>query len=764
MPVDAIDAQVQGLISGAQVELQKKIGQEDEADHARKAAEKKIAIKKEELKSSNFQREIFNRQSDVDNKMRQILGGAAGHEAADALNGWQNNQQLQAKLTEAQKNLFREAMAKNPKAAAEGANALNRLTQQPGFEAAIKSPQQMGTLQQGLLEHPAAEQPMGQVLQNRFMQSPKADNQAKNQFLRFGLERAKKGELDAIRRAGDMLGTLAKHNVGKTAQRAAMSMAQRAASGNATSNLDAFVQHPGVARLPSFARTKATELLAKTDGRPEVKEGFEQLASHPKFHVQTAQNKGRFFSTIGTGRPSEYRAITDKALTALQSPGFPRRAGQVGRLLGKMSAAVGQGGAAGVDPEKLIRSAKASMLPTPPTLASAEGLSEKDATRVRSENRAKIIQFFTKLQRVYELGEKRLNAAKYLEDVNALQNLRDAGEVDVSMLPPEDRAFVAERKEAVAAKLDKVRTLQRRRSRELRTKRMPPARRRAMAAARRAQGRQPKYFNPNVGLGSGSAAFTRQVVNDNRPAPLPQSAVRAQAAQSSARAQMQTSAFSVGEEIAHALSQLGDGPLTPQRAGQVAGAIAQRVAEQVAAQVAEQLLAQRPVGIADPRVVEIPEGERDLIRKRERTQTGKVDGWGIPRSFERDLGGAQRSAVKPHASELEGERPPSHDELAAEIYKGRMLVRDPAAIRSLGDLLAVPWKQLTKPELALLKNMGWNQQSWDTKESPAAKWPISMATPFAALNPTQRESVRKLGFTAHDWDERVQAFTMGKNA
>jgi hypothetical protein len=242
--------------------------------------------------------------------------------------------------------------------------------------------------------------------------------------------------------------------------------------------------------------------------------------------------------------------------------------------------------------------------------------------------------------------------------------------------------------------------------------------------------------------------------------------MRAQVAQSNARATTRgaTPTFSVGDSVTAALAQLGDGPMTPQRAGQVAQAIASQVAAQVAAQVAEQLLSQQPpVGIADPRNVEIPQGEKDLIRKKERTQSGKVDGWGIPRSFERDLGGTQNTVTKPRA-EVESERPPTYDELEAETYKGRMLVKDPSAIRTLGDLMAVSWKQLTKPEMALLKNMGWTQQNWDTKETPAAKWPMSMATPFANLNPTQRESVRKLGFTPHDWDKRVQAFTMGKNA
>ena len=121
MAIEAIDVQIQSLISSAQLDNQDKIGKDDEADHARKNAEKKIALKKESLKSTNQSRETFNKSNEVQNKMRQILGGQHGKEAADNLNEWQNNKALQQKLTDAQKNMFREAMAKNPAKATKAA-------------------------------------------------------------------------------------------------------------------------------------------------------------------------------------------------------------------------------------------------------------------------------------------------------------------------------------------------------------------------------------------------------------------------------------------------------------------------------------------------------------------------------------------------------------------------------------------------------------------------------------------------------------------
>ena len=93
-----------------------------------------------------------------------------------------------------------------------------------------------------------------------------------------------------------------------------------------------------------------------------------------------------------------------------------------------------------------------------------------------------------------------------------------------------------------------------------------------------------------------------------------------------------------------------------------------------------------------------------------------------------------------------------------------MLVKDPTQVRSLADIFGSTWKELSRAESALLTNLGWSQGAWDTRDNPGAKWPKAMATPFASLSPLQREAVGKLGIPPHDWDSKVQAFTMGKNA
>ncbi|MEM6731735.1 MAG: hypothetical protein AAF658_09270, partial [Myxococcota bacterium] len=496
MPVDAIDAQIQGMISKAQLQANDKAQEHDSADAARKAAERKLEIKKQSIKGSLVDRETFARDKKVQARLQQVIGGQHGKEAADSLRNFENNDALQNKLTEAQRNQFREAMAKNPRSAAKAGQALNRLAQSETFRKSVNTSQQAGLIQEAVIKNPAAEQNINRMLGNRFMQSPKSDNQAKSSLLRFGMQ---KGSGVGLDRTLDMMGSLGQHNIGRSGQRAAMNMAHRMSNQPAAmENVDQFVQKPVVHKMPMPAKTKATEVLAKSNGSPEVAEGMVKLASDPKFKAQTAQNKGRIFSTIGTGRPSEFRQIADKSLRALQSGKFPTRSAHVSRFLGKMSAAVSRGGADGVDVEELLKNAKQSPLPKAPVLLSEEGLSEEDASKVRRENRAKIIQFYTKVSRSYDQSAKKLASAKYFEDINRMTNLREPEDLDLSVLSPDDRALVQDKRAKLGERLGQLRQVHRQRSRELRTKRMPMSKRKAKAAAARARGAQPRYFNPHV--------------------------------------------------------------------------------------------------------------------------------------------------------------------------------------------------------------------------------------------------------------------------
>jgi hypothetical protein len=141
---------------------------------------------------------------------------------------------------------------------------------------------------------------------------------------------------------------------------------------------------------------------------------------------------------------------------------------------------------------------------------------------------------------------------------------------------------------------------------------------------------------------------------------------------------------------------------------------------------------------------------------------GKSDGWGIQRTFERDLGGAQATPVRPAATRAREAVAASQSHRAeappvTEKYTGRALVKPSVKVRDIETLYELPWKSLNKAETALLQNLQWSQQTWDTKFEASARWPMTMRTRYGALSSTQRESLRQLGLTGDDWDAFIDA-------
>lgn len=837
MALDAInvlirsDPSVANQVLEHQKEAQDVRSEDDRSAKAKQKLDQRVKERNDQVKGGEVQKDVVSRTDDSKQKFQQIMGGAAGPEAADAAHRWENNSSLQNKLNEAQKEMFRKAMAENPHKAARAANALDNLTnlaQQPGVDKQVGDPRQQapaqktvdqkftgqqtasertldqkatgqktpeglpkqptfdraindsrlaGTLQKALLDKPELGKPAGELLANRFMQSPKADHETKRQFLDFGLRTAAKGQLDVAKKAGDLLGTLNKANIGRAGQQATMKAVERNAGKIETlaKGMDQLVSDPHIGKMPTFARTKAVELQAKANGDQQVGEGFQQLAAQPKFKQQSADNKGRFFSTIGTGRPSEYRQINDKLLTSLQAGEFPKRAGQVQSFLHKVSQQVQKDGAQGVDTQAAMRAAKQP--PTPKlTLVKMdpETMSDEEMLRAQSKNRASIIRHFSVLSRQGDKAEREMNLAKYLEDVKKLPGLQMPEDPDLSALTPEEQQFYMERKEATKKRFQELRgdrprigpdgkedkefRSMKKLGRLLGNKRRPGGRKGELQA--RVRGRQPRYFTPKTSTRGAAASqpYAQATGTEGAPQGLPQSGARAQFGQRSASAAAQHAGDPIQQQVARALSGLGNGPVTADKAGMVAQAIAQQVAQQVAKQVMRHLSGAAAAGEA----FDVPEDAAHLpspqtqVRK---AQQGKVDGWGIPRSFERDLGGADRVAVKaPTNQEM------ATEDAAAEKYTGRRLIVDPSSVRSRGDLMDSRWKDLSRPEMALLKNLGWNQQMWDTKMTPAARWPGAEVTAYVNLTPLQREAVRKLGFTAADWDTKVQAMASGRNA
>ncbi len=759
MPVERVDANIASALSPDvatavaenRAKTEENIGETDREASARKAAEKRITQKRATIQKSDFRHRIAEQDAATKQRVQQIMGGSEGPDAARALSSFTNNKDLQQKLTDAQKNAFFDAMAASPKQATAAGSALDRLTQQPGFHRAITNTQQTGTLQEGVLKAPmATEETAASMLASRFFQSSKADPQAKNQCLRFGLRQAAEGKATVAKQATDVLGSLVSAQVPRGAQRSVMRMVERTAGNpTATTNVDSYVKNANVRAMPSFARGKSVELLAVTNAATEVKEGFEKLAGNKRFKAQTGQNQGRFFTTIGSGRPSEYRAVTDHLLIALRSSDFPAREAQVGRLLNKMSAQVKKSGADAVDTGGLLREARKSAFPTPPKMLSTEGLSEEDALRVRAQNRGAILSFFNQLERIYERADKTLKSAKYLEDVNSLQTLREPPDLDTSALTPEELAIYEARRSAVGKRRAAILQVQSRRTRELRYKRMPPAERRARAAEKRSVGRQPRFIRPEASRGSASQAFVGLASGtDGQPAMPAQ--MRPLRGGTPYRGDVE-------EHVTSALSSLGDGPMTPDKVAHVARAIGQQVAREVVEQVTAQLLGTHapapPAHDSEPAVASAP--RRAVI----------TSDWRVPR-VDRDLGG-------PHAAVVKTPREaPSAEAAGAAKYTGRKLLKDDASTRTLDELLLgnQSWSELAMAEQVLLRNLGWNGRLWAARDGERAQWPSEMGRTYAELGvigqgvSAKQDAVRRLGFSAAEWDKRVQALKMGKNA
>ena len=617
-------------------------------------------------------------------------------------------------------------------------------------------------IQKALVDNPKMEQPIRDLLQSRFMQSPKADPQTKSDFLRFGMQQsARTGGTTAppgVKVAGDMLGVLARTGTISLAQRAAMSMVQRNPDNTeGMRNVDNFVQTPAVAQMPTFARGVATTLLAKSDGATPVKEGFEQVAQDPKFRAQNPDMQARMFATIGSGRAGEMRAMTDKTLQALQSTNFPTRTLQVGKFLDKMSKRASSKGAGSVDVEGLMRKAKGSPFPPVPSLDPVEGLDDEQTHKARAKNRAAVIEYYQQVSQAYKGVGRRIDSAKYFEDVNQLPNLREAGTIDTAGQTPEDAAFINDKAQQTTEKYKELANSQKFRMRALKTTRISPQRRRMLERRARAQGAQPKYFTPGsnrVG-GNAGASFPTPQGSDAMPQAggLARTPMAKQRTMANAQFGTETSL-----DAASILSQVPSSLPVQERMTQAKKVMAKQWEAQMKSVMQQILGASDPSDISAKQADEAQNAQNAQRSQRPATTQGKTDGWGIQRSFERDLGGTQNMpVVRPvGASEAADEAGAATPDYRNEKYSGRTLIKPPTQVRDPATLMNVSWKDTQRGEKALLRNLGWTQPMWDAKGEAGARWPQSMRTPFNRLGATQREAVRQLGLTSDDWDKFVE--------
>lgn len=87
-----------------------------------------------------------------------------------------------------------------------------------------------------------------------------------------------------------------------------------------------------------------------------------------------------------------------------------------------------------------------------------------------------------------------------------------------------------------------------------------------------------------------------------------------------------------------------------------------------------------------------------------------------------------------------------------------------AGVRPLDEVTVDKWGQLSGRERQLLKDLGWEQPTWDEKGSPRIVWPQSMYLPYEGLNKKQQNAARGFGLTPADWNagRHIALLTHGK--
>ena len=549
-----------------QVDQQAEATRDDKSDQVAQAAiTKKVQLQKQVQQqhlNSQLSKESLTASDDRMAKWMALEQGRSGPELLQLA----TSPELQQKLNDKLKSMMADAAEQTPSRAAEAAGTLVELSQKPGFDEAVPDAQALGDLGAQLLRSPKAGAKLREALDHPFMASPEGDARSKQRLLKFaarqvGAEMTGRGV--SVRKGADMLESLRNARVPKFGQRAAMEMVERNPDNEeGVDNLDSFVHSPPMRTMPQTARGHATAVLAKGDGDSGLKDSLTSVADDAAFRSMGRDDKGKLFATIGEARGTALRAITDQTLVALRSGRFVTQPQQVGRFLTGLGKQVqsGDGTAKNVDARTLLRQARQSGVPRPPTLIPTEGMSDEEAEMARRSNRSSVMSYYNKLSSYQDDAEKRIDGAKYFEQVNTLTGIKEPADPDVSalVLRPEIKASIDQQMVELRASMLQSRQLPRieqiekmtqlkahqqaklladpglttdekeygllrsshesasvnnnflarqkaSKMRVLNRSFMPPARRRKMMGERRAQGPQRPYFRAAQGLSTDGA-------------------------------------------------------------------------------------------------------------------------------------------------------------------------------------------------------------------------------------------------------------------
>lgn len=487
---DALMAQLlQSALAASQQQNATAADDERRSDAVKRQLVRKHVEKKDVESSQQHGRELkesYTSERAVDHDWRQMAAGKAGPE----LMKFANQESLQGKVSGKLKQMFLDAAATDPGRAEQAAGVLNQLVTTQTFSQVAPTARDVGELAARVLENPRASAPLKEALEHPFMRAPEADAGTKQQLARFASRQTDASAMAkgaSVRMAGDMLGTLSGAKVPGFAQQAGMQMVERnPGNTQGMKNVDAFVKEPAVKGMPQMARGQATAVLAKGDGKTELKDGLTEVAKNSNFRAMDRKDKAKLFATVGQGRTGDLRAITDKTLQALQQKDFPRGSQQIEVFLGGLARGVqrsarnaaSSGGAAGgaaaeeganapggaraasgssgveaIDPEELVRAARRGGMPPRPSLRRIPGSIDESSGEARGstnlvggeetaeqtdargkQNRASLQAYFNKVGRHYGRIEQKIKNAQYFEDVNMLGGLKEPEEPELSAL------------------------------------------------------------------------------------------------------------------------------------------------------------------------------------------------------------------------------------------------------------------------------------------------------------------------------------------
>ena len=673
MAVDKIDPQLQSIISDAQLRSQKSTNKDEQVDAARKAAEKRQAEKKRQLDAERS-RESFTRAPQDKSSASKLIQSKSSGQATSALNAWKNVTSGSGfSLSNAQTKIIENHVNEDPGKAAAATKAFAQLAGKETFSKSVTSRDQMFNLQRSLLEKPQVAPAAEKLLDSKFMQSPEADNRTKTSFLKMALNQAAKGGTDVS--VGGLKHAAAM--MGKLVETGVGSLGQRSA-------------------------------LSMVERRPTDTGAMERVAGFPGSAEVGAQSKAvKTKATALLAKANGDAKVAEGFKSLVASEGFRvQTSANQSKMFSAIGSAKTQDYRAMTDltldairsPEFPKRSADVgTWLKTAAQRVSAEGLEGARSLPSRPLSRGgmpqppKLVDMTglegDELQQArsqnralviqYYTGVQR-HLDKQAQGIETAKFAEDIHSFTQSLKAPLDLEMSALTAEEQAFVTERRESVLKRfdEVKKLHRQRSRELRGQRRPAAERMPAQEkvsasPRYFTIDGGRQNVASLFKK----DAAPATLG----------------LEGGDW-LGDVVRQAVGRGGSGALTQESIEEVAKSVASRVANEVIDSLTKSM------GSTPGRA---PGVQKDSL--------------GVPRAMDQELSGPV-SPVKP------------------KVMPGSQGLKPALEVRSVNELFQSSWKGLSRAEMAMLRNLGWDQSSWDNKASPQSKWPAAMFTPFAALS------------------------------